>query len=395
MDNAAVKDLFLRALELSPGQREAFLAADTAPPEVRDEVRSLLRYESGSETFLKQSIASEQPPVTGTGARFGVYELQELLGRGGMGAVYRAERSDRELRQVVAIKIIERAWLDPRAVERFRGERQILAGLVHPNIARLLDGGTRDDGIPYLVMEYVEGLRIDEYCALQGLGIAGRLRIFLPLCAAVDYAHQKLVVHRDLKPSNVLVTPGGEPKLLDFGIAKVLDSGTSSSTQTLVLTPDFSSPEQVRGEEVTTATDVYGLGAVLYHLLTGEPPHQVAGLSPLELDRAICQTPPVRPSLHRRELAGDLDNILLKALHLEPGRRYRSAHELATDIERYLERRPVRATPDGWGYQGTEVRSAARHSLVRGGAGDSGGRRYHGNFPLRSTTGQASLRAGT
>jgi hypothetical protein len=246
-------------------------------------------------------------------------------------------------------------------MERFRQERQILAGLVHPNIAQLLDGGTREDGLPYLVMEYVDGQRLDEYCAQHHLGIAGRLRVFLPLCDAVDYAHRKLVVHRDLKPSNVLVTAEGAPKLLDFGVAKAMDPGAGSLTQTLVLTPDFASPEQVRGTEVTTATDVYGLGAVLYHLTTGQPPHPVHDLSPRELERAICEIGPARPSLHRADLKGDLENILLKALHPEPASRYASARELAGDIERYLEHRPVRATPPRWWYR--MARFVQRHAL--------------------------------
>jgi eukaryotic-like serine/threonine-protein kinase len=350
MENAAVRDLFLRALQVDPEARADFLASAGVSTEIRAEVESLLSLSEGAETFLKQTIASEQPSTLPSG-RFGVYELRELIGRGGMGAVYRAERMDGELHQVAAVKVIERAWLDSRAVERFRAERQILASLEHPHIARLIDGGTREDGIPYLVMEYVEGRRIDEYCADRCLGIAERLRIFLPLCEAVEYAHRKLVVHRDLKPSNVLVTAEGQPKLLDFGVARVLDAESGALTRTLVLTPDFASPEQFRGEPPTTFVDVYGLGAVLYHLLTGAPPHKIEGLSPLELSRTICQTPPTRPSQRNPALARDLDNILLKALHPEPARRYRSAQELAADVERWLEKRPVLATPDSWWYR--------------------------------------------
>ena len=205
-----------------------------------------------------------------------------------MGAVYMAERVDGELRQRVAIKIVERGWLDAEALGRFRQERQILSRLVHQNIVQLLDGGTREDGIPYLVMEHVEGLRLDQYCTQHQLGIPNRLRVFLRLCDAVEFAHRKLVVHRDLKPSNVLVTAEGSVKLLDFGIAKAFDADAGSRTQTVVLTPDFASPEQILGQEVTTATDVYGLGAVLYHLLTGQPPHPVKELSSGEQQRAIC-----------------------------------------------------------------------------------------------------------
>ena len=307
------------------------------------------------------------------GGRFGVYDLRELLGRGGMGAVYRGERTDNELRQTVAIKVIESAWLDPRVIERFRSERQFLAGLEHANIARLIDGGTRDDGVPYLVMEYVEGQPINQYCAEHGLGIADRLRIFLPLCEAVEYAHRKLVVHRDLKPSNVVVTPEGSPKLLDFGVAKAIEPGASEQTQTIILTPDFASPEQYLGREITTATDVYGLGAILYHLLTDHPPHHVTGMSPGELEHAICNVGPIRPSVLNRELSGDLENILLKALDSDPGRRYGSARELTEDIGRYLDHRPVHATPYRWWYGA--CRLVQRHRIGIDYGRPRGGRR--------------------
>ena len=253
-----------------------------------------------------------------------------------MGAVYKAERADGELSQTVAIKVIERGWLNPRSLDRFRQERQILAGLVHPNIARLIDGGTRADGVPYLVMEYVDGLPLDQFCEQKKLKIAERLRLLLPLCDAVDSAHQQLIVHRDLKPSNVLVDAAGEPKLLDFGIAKAIDHSSGAETQTITLTPDFASPEQARGEPATTATDIYGLGAVLYFLLTGRAPHTAGNLSAGELQRLISETPPPKPSTVDPALRGDIENIVLKALHPEPARRYRSAREMGEDIERYL-----------------------------------------------------------
>ena len=268
-----------------------------------------------------------------------------------MGVVFKADRVDGELSQTVALKVVHHPWLDTRAVERFRKERQMLAGLVHGNIARLLDGGTREDGIAYLVMEYVDGAPVDKFCEQGRLDIPERLRLFLPLCDAVDYAHRKLIVHRDLKPSNVLVTAEGNPKLLDFGIAQTLDATAGIQTGTIALTPEFASPEQARGEEVTTATDVYGLGGVLYFLLTGRAPHVVSGRSGSELQRAISEEPPQRPSMARPELKGDMENILLKSLHADPQRRYHSAREFAEEIERYLSRRPVRATPDGWPYR--------------------------------------------
>jgi serine/threonine protein kinase/DNA-binding SARP family transcriptional activator len=362
MDAEEVRRLFFRAMEVEPAKRAVFMEGSGSPPEVQAAVLTLLRYDSNQETFFKQAVFRELPQPVRDGERFGAYQLCELLGRGGMGAVFKAERVDGELRQVVAIKIVERGWLDAQAFERFRQERQILSGLVHPNIAQLLDGGTREDGIPYLVMEYVEGSRLDQYCAQHQLGIAERLRVFLPLCDAVEFAHRRLVVHRDLKPSNVLVTAEGAPKLLDFGIAKAIDPGAGTRTQTLVLTPDFASPEQILGQEISTATDVYGLGAVLYHLLTDRAPHPVQDLSPRELERAICEVGPARPSSLRAELKGDLENILLKALRAEPASRYGSARELAEDIERYLDRRPVQATPYGWSYRAR--RFFERHAIA-------------------------------
>jgi tetratricopeptide (TPR) repeat protein len=351
LDQAEVRSLFQKALSAVPEERARILDDPLIPADVRDEVLALLRADRGAETFLRKTVAREQPDGWGVGERFGPFETVTLLGRGGMGAVFKAERVDGELVQTVAIKVVDRGWLDPRALDRFRQERQILAGLLHSNIARLLDGGTRSDAVAYLVMEYVDGLTLDVYCDQHHLSIDDRLRLFLPLCDAVDYAHQKLIVHRDLKPSNVLVTSGGEPKLLDFGIAKALGATGAAQTQTIVMTPAFASPEQVRGEEATTATDVYGLGSVLYFVSTGRAPHPTAGASVEEMRRAVCETPPVPPSTLRPDVRGDLENILLKALHGEPSRRYRSVRELAEDIENYLAQRPVRATPDGWAYR--------------------------------------------
>ena len=361
-DAAEARTLFLKALDLSPALRVALLEDPLLSPATREELRALLEADDGAETYLRQTVASEQPSGSGVGERFGTFETRELLGRGGMGAVFRADRVDGEIEQTVAVKVMERGWLAPRAFERFRQERQFLAGLVHPNIARLVDGGTRPDGIPYLVMEYVDGYQVDEYCKLRELLVADRLRLFLPLCDAVEYAHGKLIVHSDLKPSNVMVTASGEPKLLDFGVAKALDATSSRQTQTVILTPGFASPEQILGEEVTTATDVYGLGAVLYFLLTGHPPHRVEGLPAAGLQHTIARTAMTRPSVLRPELQGDLENILLKALHPEPRRRYASARDLGEDIEAYLSHRPVGATPDSWLYR--TRRFVRRHTVV-------------------------------
>jgi tRNA A-37 threonylcarbamoyl transferase component Bud32 len=352
VNQAEIRSLFLQAIDVAANQRSAFLASATPSPELRQAVMALLACDAGAETFVEQTIhASQSATPPWNGQQFGAYQLRELLGRGGMGAVFKAERTDGELQQVAAIKIAERFLVDPHSSERFRRERQILAGLTHPNIARLLDGGTREDGVPYLVMEYVEGERLDQYCDARHLSMAERLHVFLPLCDAVEFAHRNLVVHRDLKPSNVLVTGAGEPKLLDFGIAKALDSSEGAATQTLLLTPDFASPEQARGEALTTATDVYGLGAVLYHLLTGRAPHSTGGCASFQIAQAVAETEVVGPAVHRPELQGDLENILMKALHRDPARRYGSAAALAEDIDRFLEQRPVRATPDSWWYR--------------------------------------------
>ncbi|HLK69184.1 MAG TPA: protein kinase [Bryobacteraceae bacterium] len=342
--------MFLKALELPVDQRASYLNGADVSVEVREEVLAMLREDNGAETFIQATVDQALPAETGIGQRFGAFETRAVLGRGGMGVVFLAGRSDGELAQTVAIKVIERGWLASRALERFRVERQLLAGLTHPGIARLIDGGTRQDGVPYLVMEYVDGQPIDRYCAERKLSLRERLKLFLPLCDAVDYAHRKLIVHRDLKPSNVLVTASGDAKLLDFGVAKTLETD-GGQTQTMIFTPDFASPEQARGEVATTATDIYGLGGVLYHLLTGQTPHATEALSPTAAQRMICEQEPRRPSAWNAVLQGDLDNILLKALHLDAQRRYGSVREFAQDIENYLADRPVRATPDRWSYR--------------------------------------------
>ena len=271
-----------------------------------------------------------------------------------MGAVFLANRDDDQFRKSVAVKILRFHTDDPAALARFRNERQILAALDHPNIAALYDGGSTEDGLPYIVMEYVAGQSLNSYCESQGLSIPARLRLFRQICDAVQYAHQKLIVHRDLKPGNIMVTREGVPKLLDFGIAKLLlapellgDAALRTQTGMFVMTPDYASPEQIRGEPVSTATDVYSLGAILYEVLTGKRAHTLTRYDPAELQLQICETDPKPPSATgRRELRGDLDNIVLKALHREPSRRYRSVEQMSEDILRYLENRPVAARPD-------------------------------------------------
>jgi non-specific serine/threonine protein kinase/serine/threonine-protein kinase len=284
-----------------------------------------------------------------------------------MGAVYLAARADEQFRRLVAVKAIRPELLDEHTRRRFENERHTLAALEHPNIVRLLDGGTTEDGVPYLVMDYVEGQPIDRYCREHGLSVAERLDLFLPLCDAVQYAHQNLVVHRDLKPANVLVTtPGGGhpgvPKLLDFGIAKLLRpeyaAGTVGLTRTSAqpMTPEYASPEQILGQPVTTASDVYALGVVLFTLLTGKHPFEGRTKSSFELERAICETQAGLPSEAappelRRQLRGDLDTIVLTAMRKEPRKRYLSAERLADDIRRYRHGQPVAARGDSVAYR--------------------------------------------
>ncbi len=290
------------------------------------------------------------------GRVLGAYLIEERIAAGGMGVVYRARRADAQFERRVAIKVLGSTLVSDDAQRRFRTERQILASFSHPNIAQLLDGGTTEEGVPYLVMEYIEGLAVDEYCTRNGLSIAERLRLFLQVCAAVQYAHQRLIVHRDVKASNVLVTAGGVPKLLDFGIAKLLDGaeGRAAASQTVadarLLTPRNASPEQIRGLAITTASDIYSLGVLLYELLTGQPPYDVSNLTVTGLQTAICDKDPDPPSA-KRKLASDLDNIVMTAMRKEPERRYSSAAALADDIGRFLENRPVQARPNAWSYR--------------------------------------------
>lgn len=321
-----------------------------------------------------------ESPKPWIGRRLGVYELIEEIGSGGMGKVYLAVRADDAYRKRVAIKI-SRASIDgTQMIERFRQERQILASLQHPNIVRLLDGGTTEEGLPYLVMDYIEGERIDRYCASRSLPIAKRLELFRTLCSAVQFAHQNLVIHRDIKPNNILVSAAGVPHLFDFGVAKLLvaDAAVPQTRAGLqLITLDYASPEQVLGERITTATDVYSLGIVLYELLTGRRPYAVAERPDNEAVRIICEEEPDKPStsvqrtkdaslksteplaqsaasagpINWRQLAGDLDTIVMKALRKDPERRYGSAEQLSEDLRRYLEGLPVLARNDTLRYR--------------------------------------------
>jgi serine/threonine protein kinase/tetratricopeptide (TPR) repeat protein len=385
-----IGDVLHGAIRLSPEERGAFLdEACSGDAPLREEVESLLAADSGgTEKFLGTSAIGsregQQPDTESwTGRRIGPYEVIERIGEGGMGSVYRAARADEQFKKQVAIKVVKCGLDSQFTLARFRAERQILASLEHPNIARLLDSGTVQNGLPYFVMELVEGQPIDQYCEARRLSIEERLGLFRTVCLAVQYAHQHLVVHRDLKPQNILVTADGTPKLLDFGIAKILDpvSSPGSADTTIgsprMLTPDYASPEQVMGGSVTTVSDVYSLGVVLFVLLTGCRPFHIDQMSPDALARAICDSEPPKPSTVARSwqkaksggdaattessaiaagdessrkvsqrLRGDLDNIVLMALRKDPHRRYPSAQQFAEDIRRHLENLPVVARED-------------------------------------------------
>src|SRR5271163_2857493 len=369
--NPELENLFERAVGLAATEREQFLAEHCSDPDLRRELELLLAHDQGAETFLQQEVSEEASSALQTfvftpGQRLGPYRVLSIIGRGGMGLVYLAERADGKFEQRVAIKVLQSGVDLPKANDRTQQECRILASLEHPNIARVLDADVSQDGLPYFVMEYVEGLPLDRYCERHHLSLRDRLQFLLPICDALHLAHQKLIVHRDLKPDNILVTEQGVPKLLDFGIAKVLDEVplNPQNTATRVLTPEYASPEQARGEPVTTATDIYSLGGVLYKLLTGSTPHQTKDKGPMEMVRAICEEEVLRPSELSRELAGDLDSILLKALETDPQERYRSVDQFAADLENWLEGKPVLAVPPSLAYRARKFERRHRVALA-------------------------------
>ena len=381
-----IEDLFHSALDCEPGRRAVFLDSVCAgDSSLRMEIETLLSsYEKANFTETPAfadgiKLLEESEERSHAGQTIGPYRVIRKLGQGGMGAVYLAARADQAFQKEVAIKLIKRGQDTEEVIQRFRGERQILASLDHPNITRLFDGGTTDDGLPYFVMEYIQGQPIDNYCDSHKLDTTQRLMLFQSVCAAVHFAHQHLVIHRDIKPGNILVTSEGVPRLLDFGIAKLLATEPSATDRTLTLarrmTPESASPEQVRGANVTTASDVYSLGVLLYKLLTGHSPYRLAGKSSGEIERAICEEHPEKPSAAidriegaitrqsvsdtregtpdklRRRLRGDLDNIVLMALRKEPQRRYASVVQFSDDIRRHLEGLPVLAHRDTPAYR--------------------------------------------
>ena len=401
---AAAQQLFEAALAQPEGARSAYVDGAAIDAELATLVRGMLAadvIERSGTGGIADVVSRAVEEVTAARAtplveRLGPYRIVSMLGEGGMGAVYLAERDDDEFLQQVAIKVV-RGLLDPERVRQFRNERQILAWLEHANIARLLDGGTTDEGLPYLVMEYVQGVPIDRHCNARKLSIADRLRLFLVVCGAVSHAHRSLIVHRDIKPTNILVTDHGVPKLLDFGIARLALEGAGAEAGITrahgrMLTPDYASPEVVRGGQVTTAADVYALGVLLYELLTGRRPLRFATMSTVEIERVVCHVDPPRasaaavadsdPAGHSAaeraaarqtsaarlgaELRGDLDIILATAMAKEPADRYASVDALAADVQHYLAGRPITAQPATWGY--TARRFVARHRWAAGAA---------------------------
>lgn len=379
-----VRELFESALELAEVARTPWLkAACAGDVQLQKQVQELLDADAEQQLQALTSIEGIAPEllvaITETneadaaqaliGSRLGAWRLTREIGRGGMGAVYLAERDDGAYQQQAAIKLIRAGWDSDALMQRFRAERQILAGLNHPNIASLLDGGLSREGKPFLVLEYVQGVEFASYCNQHNLGINARLRLFLTVCAAVSYAHTRLVVHRDLKPANILVNETGQVKLLDFGIAKLIDpaAGISEST-TRMFTPECAAPEQIRGETASTGVDVYALGVLLFTALTGRRPYSAANTTPAAYEQAILTQEPQRPSSAAltpqpeaeglralaqpfgltpshlsKNLRGDLDAIILKALRKEPEQRYGTVAEFARDIERHLARLPVSA----------------------------------------------------
>jgi eukaryotic-like serine/threonine-protein kinase len=402
-----IERLYRAALAFDNTQRSAYLDKECGQDEsLRHEVEALLSYARYGAGFMEspaieefvltsQSCAQEvagAPRLSVIGKRVGEYQIVARIGSGGMGDVFRAVRADNEYKQLVAIKLVSVRDESGAIVSRLRSERQILAILDHPNIARLLDGGTTEDGIPFFVMELIDGSPIDQYCLTHQLSVDDRLQLFLQVCSAVEYAHQRLIIHRDLKPANILVSADGVPKLLDFGIAKILSPETADHgldptvTMVAALTPAYASPEQIKGQPITTASDVYSLGVILYELLTGLHPYRASGMSFHDVARAICEQEVEKPSVVVRqeevkprdaadraailpskssklshELSGDLDTIVTTALRKEPERRYATVDRLANDLRRYLKHLPVEARDDTFFYRTSKF--VARHRI--------------------------------
>ena len=402
-----IKAIFNEAVELDSAECEDLLK-NQADAEILAEVRKLLaaeKHNNFAEPVANLShLWQDERAEDFLGRQIGNYKITREIGRGGMGIVFEASRETADFSQVVALKLLKRGMDSDAMLRRFRHERQILASLEHPNIARLLDGGMTDDGLQFFALEYVKGQPLDEYCNEKDLSINERLRLFLQVCAAVSFAHSRLVVHRDLKPSNILVTENGAVKLLDFGIAKILTPDEEHKTQTVtalgMMTPAYASPEQIKGEIVSTASDIYSLGLILYELLTGIQAYNFPNNRPDEIAKIICESEPPRPSSvvsgqwsvvsgktknserratnggqttnpkskiqNPKSLKGDLDTIILKALRKEPARRYASVEQFAGDVQRHLDGLPVIARPDTFSYRFEKFVSRNRVSVIAG-----------------------------
>ncbi|MEP6900191.1 MAG: serine/threonine-protein kinase, partial [Actinomycetota bacterium] len=388
-----IEEILDEVLEIPNTERRAWLHK-SCPVELREEIESLMIFDSDSENFLKTPALDKVDLLFGNGnlkdKQIGNYKIVREIGHGGMGVVFLAERADETFQKQVAIKVVKHNFAERETLRRFQIERQILANLEHPHIAQLLDGGATEENLPYLVMEYVEGLPLLEFCRHHDLDVKAQLVLFQKICSAVQYAHQHLVIHRDLKPSNILVTNSGEPKLLDFGISKLINTeadATQTQTDFRAFTPDYASPEQIRGDRVSTATDIYSLGVILYELLTDARPFKSDSKNIGEIAQAICENEPTKPSdvatrqhgntaedqirptktqkskteekkeirktqiAKRKSLKGDLDNIILTALRKEPNRRYASVKDFSEDIGNYLNGMPVKARPNTFFYR--------------------------------------------
>ncbi|TVR15865.1 MAG: serine/threonine protein kinase, partial [Balneolaceae bacterium] len=401
----AAQEFFLEAVDLDAEKQENFLSKiKIEQPELFEEVHKLLKSHNKSGAFLSGTVLDNI--IVQAGEQIGPWTIIKEIGQGGMSTVYLAERSDGEFNRKVAVKFLHGLSNDKKMIERLRAEQSILAGLDHKHICKLFDAGIKDAGRPYFIMEYIDGPPIDEYCRKNNLSLDERLALFMQVCEAVQYAHKRLIVHRDIKPSNILVDAEGNAKLLDFGIAKLVNDDpeidiTNTNTGLFLMTPEYASPEQIEQFPITTATDVYSLGLLLFKLLTNKLPYSVDSKTPLEIGQTIVQTDPTKPSLvvtekpngkadklanekatslyikqAQKKLKGDLDNIILKALRKEPERRYDSAGQLLQDIYNYQNHLPVMARPESRTYRAkkfilrnkTAVAAAAIISIILMGA---------------------------
>jgi len=388
-----IKEVLEQALNLAPSERGEFFRDSDIAADIRQEVESLLTHEKDAKDFMSLTAGgfsgdffngnghSENSLI---GQRIGVYEIVGELGYGGMGAVYLGTRADGKFAQRVAVKLLRREYNIEKIRRNFEREKEILATLVHPNIATLIDAGTTTDGVPFLVMEYIEGVPVDKFCHNRNLSLTERLKLFNKICLAVGFAHQNLVVHRDLKPSNILVTEDGEPKLLDFGISKLLDAeqkdDKTAITMLGAMTPEYASPEQIKGEQVTTAADIYSLGVILFKILTDNFPYNFKDKTNGNLLKEITDSAPMRPSVavnfifdkahpkshipNPKSLSGDLDNIILKSLSKEPERRYKTVEQFSADIWRFIDGLPVLARPATLSYRANKFFKRNKISVI-------------------------------